>query len=71
MTKNGTGEPRVLRMKAAARYLGIGTTTLRKWVDTGQLPVIRGPNRHSPWRFLVHDLEELLQKTKTVVRAGR
>ena len=57
-------EPRVLRAKAAAEYMGVGVKTVRYWVDEGRLPVITGPKRHSPWRFDVRDLEELLQKTK-------
>jgi excisionase family DNA binding protein len=57
-------EPLAIRMKAAAAYLGVGIKTVRYWVDEGQLPVIKGPSRHFPWRFDVRDLEELQQKTK-------
>jgi excisionase family DNA binding protein len=61
-------EPRVLRAKDAARYLGVGVKQLRKWVAEGQLPAMTGATHHSPWRFDVRDLEQFLQKSKHTVR---
>ncbi|MBI5567543.1 MAG: helix-turn-helix domain-containing protein [Chloroflexi bacterium] len=44
-----------LGLNAAARQLGIHPTTLRRWADAGEVPVMVTPGRHR--RFALVDLE--------------
>jgi len=47
-----------LNLNAAARYLGVHPTTLRRWADQGDLPCLRTPGGHR--RFARNDLDAFL-----------
>lgn len=44
-----------LSLKQAAQQLGVHPTTLRRWADNGEIPVMLTPGGHR--RFLVSDIE--------------
>jgi excisionase family DNA binding protein len=53
--------PRLLTAKAAARYLGVGEPTFRKWVDGGHVPVWPDPYSGRR-RFSVLELDDWLTR---------
>ncbi|MBL8056870.1 MAG: helix-turn-helix domain-containing protein [Anaerolineales bacterium] len=56
-----TGEPQSwLSLKQAAAHLGVHPTTLRRWADEGQVPVLLTPGGHR--RFAVADLERFAEE---------
>ena len=57
--------PRLLRTKAAARYLGISPAQLRNLAVDGLIPVIRnGEGEHAPFLFDVRDLDTYIDSAK-------
>lgn len=50
-------QPVYLSLADASRELGVHTTTLRRWADTGQIPVYVTPGGHR--RFAIEDIEAL------------
>ena len=65
-------EPRVVSLRAAARYAGVSTWTIRRWVKSGLLPVVRYPDgaggELSGLRFDRVDVDALIEGSKP---AGR
>lgn len=55
-----TVAPRTMRVKAAAKYLGISEWTLRRHVHNGEIPYLPG----KIWRFVIADLERFLDQCK-------
>lgn len=53
-----------LRLGEAADYLGIHFNTLRRWADSGDLPVYKTPGGRR--RFKKSDLDDFLGKSKSV-----
>ena len=56
-------QPRLLKLRDAARYLACSTGSLRTIVQSGRLPVIRGDG-NSPWRVDVQDLDKFIEREK-------
>jgi excisionase family DNA binding protein len=56
--------PRLIRIKAAATYLGLSTWSVRNLVQSGKLPVIFGDGTYAPWRFDVWDLDAYIEQQK-------
>lgn len=56
-----TGDAEWLTLGAAARYLGVAETTLRKWADQGHVRAIRTPGHHR--RFRRRDLDVFLHRS--------
>ncbi len=57
-------ESPVLRFQEASEYLGIGPTTLRKLIASGEVPTIRFGGRRAV-RFLRASLDEDLRSAET------
>lgn len=53
-----------LSLSAAAKELGVHITTLRRWADNGQIPVMLTPGGHR--RFAVEDINEFAQQQRTM-----
>ena len=49
-----------LGLKVAARWLGVHPTTLRRWADSGDIPILLTPGGHR--RFAISDIEQFEQK---------
>jgi excisionase family DNA binding protein len=54
-------DDRWLTMDAACKMLGVDQSTLRRWSDSGRVPVFRTPGGHR--RYAESDLKRLLQGT--------
>ena len=52
----GATEPRLLTVSAAARLLGVSSSSLRAWAAAGRVPHVRTPGGHR--RF---ELDELVR----------
>lgn len=60
--------PRLLRTKAAARYLGMSPAQIRNLAVYGLIPVIRnGEGEHAPFLFDVRDLDKYIESAKTIL----
>jgi len=59
-SQRATVEPRTMKVKDAAQYLGISEWTLRRHVHNGELPYLPG----KIWRFLIADLDRFLEQTR-------
>ncbi len=55
-------EPRLLRTKQAAAYLGMSPWALRQEVQRGALPYISCGDHTSAWRFDVRDLDAWIER---------
>ena len=53
-----------LSLKQAAQQLGVHPTTLRRWADNGEIPVMLTPGGHR--RFLVSDIERFAAERRRV-----
>jgi excisionase family DNA binding protein len=53
----------------AARYLGVAQSTIRKWSDSGRVPVFKTPGRHR--RYRRGDLDAFLESSAPASRPGR
>jgi excisionase family DNA binding protein len=62
-TPSNNSSVRVLRVREAARYLGISPWKIRRLVSQG-LPYIQDGEGNSAWRFDIHDLEEWIERNK-------
>jgi excisionase family DNA binding protein len=56
--KSDNGRGRLLSIEAACRLLGVDPSTLRRWSDSGKVPVFRTPGGHR--RYHEEDLRALL-----------
>lgn len=61
-TKHNTNQQPWLGLREAAQRLGVHSTTLRRWADTGQIPVMVTPGGHR--RFAVSDLERFAEERR-------
>jgi len=57
-----------LTLGQAARYLGVAQSTIRKWSDSGRVPVFKTPGRHR--RYRRGDLDSFLESSAPVPRPG-
>ena len=57
-------EQRLLRVKPAAKYLGVCEDTLRNMVRRGEIRMIPGTSLRTPWLFDVRDLDQWIEKQK-------
>jgi excisionase family DNA binding protein len=53
-----------LSLKQASQQLGVHPTTLRRWADNGEIPVMLTPGGHR--RFLVSDIERFAAERRRV-----
>jgi excisionase family DNA binding protein len=51
-----------------ARYLGVDQSTIRKWSDSGRVPVFKTPGRHR--RYRRGDLDAFLESSAPASRPG-
>jgi len=66
LDSQGNRPPRLLRIDAASKYVGIGQAKLRALAQSGELPIIRlDDSGHSPWLFDVRDLDHWIERSKT------
>lgn len=56
----GASEPRLLTVSAAARLLGVSSSSLRAWAAAGRVPHVRTPGGHR--RFELDELERWLSE---------
>ena len=59
---NNPQRPRLLSLKEAASFLGIGIWTMRDLVFSGAVPLVRFKRR---MYFDARDLEQLIERNKT------
>ncbi|MFQ5406861.1 MAG: helix-turn-helix domain-containing protein [Anaerolineales bacterium] len=57
-----------MSLRRAAEKLGVHPTTLRRWADKGEMPVLRTPGGHR--RFSVHDIEAFAQTRRPTQPTG-
>jgi excisionase family DNA binding protein len=57
-----------LTLGQAARYLGVAQSTIRKWSDSGRVPVFKTPGRHR--RYRRGDLDAFLESSAPASRPG-
>ncbi|MGQ0604074.1 MAG: helix-turn-helix domain-containing protein [Anaerolineales bacterium] len=62
MDNKHNGEPSWLSLRQAAKQLGVHPTTLRRWADTGEIPVMLTPGGHR--RFAVADVERFTEERR-------
>jgi excisionase family DNA binding protein len=55
-----------LTLGQAARYLGVAQSTIRKWSDSGRVPVFKTPGRHR--RYRRGDLDAFLESSAPASR---
>src|SRR3990172_2989793 len=55
-------QPSLISLKQAAQHLGVHPTTLRRWADTGEIPVMLTPGGHR--RFAVSDIERFTEERR-------
>jgi excisionase family DNA binding protein len=60
-------EPRLLRLRPAARYLSVSIATLRREIQAGHIPYIQ-LNHHAPWLVAVSDLDQWIEHSKNEFR---
>ncbi len=65
---NGSLNPRLLRTKDAARYLGMSAGQIRRLVQDGMLPVIKnGTGEHAPFLLDIRDLDSYVERAKVTL----
>jgi excisionase family DNA binding protein len=57
-----------LTLGAAAKYLGVAQSTIRKWSDVGRVPTFYTPGGHR--RYRRRDLDAFLERSGPVVSTG-
>jgi excisionase family DNA binding protein len=57
-------ESRLLKVKAAAQYLGISPWKLRNLTQQGRIPYIPGESYTAPWLYDREDLDEYIRSAK-------
>ena len=60
-------EPKAVRVKDAAKMLGVGIKQVYRYIESGKLAFIPGIARHSPRLILIRDIDTLLEKQKVTV----
>jgi len=61
MTSDRACHHDVITLPAAARILGVGPTTLKRWTDQGRIPHTRTPGGHRRFlRSVIHDFRALV-----------
>lgn len=70
MSRQGStdNETRWLTLTEAAENLRVHPTTLRRWADTGQIPVFLTPGGHR--RFAASDVKHIAARRRSVRRVG-
>ena len=63
--------PKVLKTKAAAEYIGVGPTKLRELVHAGKITYISDGDNTSALRFLVSDFDAYLSRCRIRSMADR
>jgi len=63
--------PKVLKTKAAAAYIGVGPTKLRELVHAGKITYISDGDNTSALRFLASDLDAYLSRCRIRSMADR
>jgi excisionase family DNA binding protein len=58
-----TGQRRLVKVKEAATYLSISPWSLRKLVQTQEIPIVRLQDR-GPWLLDVRDLDKFVEARK-------
>ncbi|MBF8286101.1 MAG: DNA binding domain protein, excisionase family [Anaerolineales bacterium] len=61
-TEHNISEQSWVSIKEAAQWLGVHPTTLRRWVDAGEIPVMLTPGGHR--RFSVSDIERFAEERR-------
>jgi hypothetical protein len=56
--------PRMLRLKAAAAYLGQTVFAMRGLIQRGELPYVQGGGATSPWTVDKTDLDQFIERRK-------
>jgi hypothetical protein len=59
-------QPRLLKLKDAAQYLACSSGSLRRVIQGGGIPVIRGDSTE-PWRVDIRDLDKYVERTKVTL----
>jgi excisionase family DNA binding protein len=57
-------EPRLLKSKEAAKYLGMSTWKLRNLTQQGRIPYIPGESSTAPWLYDREDLDKYIRSAK-------
>jgi excisionase family DNA binding protein len=57
-------ESRLLKIKAAAQYLGISSWKLRNLTQHGRIPYIPGESGTAPWLYDRQDLDAYIESSK-------
>jgi excisionase family DNA binding protein len=65
MVPSGSSAEKLVDLAAAAAYLGVHFTTLRRWADAGKIAHIRTPGGRR--RFSQTDLEQFRQSLNQAV----
>jgi excisionase family DNA binding protein len=60
--KEAGEESEWLTLGRAAKYLGVAQSTIRKWSDSGRLPVFTTPGGHR--RFRRRDIDEFVERSR-------
>lgn len=56
-------EPRLLRAREAAVYLGVSESTVRSWAYSKRIPSVKLGGRFAPLRFRIEDLDALIEES--------
>lgn len=59
---------RLLRVRPAARYLGMGEKRIRKLISKGEIPYVQDKPGNSPFLVDIQDLDRWIQARKMQVR---
>jgi excisionase family DNA binding protein len=62
--KTAVMQPRLLKTKHAARYLGMSPWALRQLVSSGDIPFISSGDRTSSWKFDIRDLDAWIERRR-------
>jgi len=66
MTKPQFSSRRLMRLKEAARYLGLSPWKLRHIIQSGELPIVKY-SENAPWLLDVRDLDGWVEHNKQTI----